>query len=224
MHAHGLADSRTKAPGNHKKLKSQTSLNQHLLVEIMNNYQIISLIISGIAALGTVGATVVALYLSNRQEKVNLKASVYKAVITGGPLPWPEQIAFSITNRSKFPVQIDEFGWTLPKSPRCLCMMLNPTGLLLNGASRFQYPFSIEPGKRVLLYMPWEKFESNLKDLASNDSDGIYHREVIKNRIKFYISTPRADKNILFNLDKKIMDTFIKSLEIKDKETNPTKA
>ena len=181
----------------------------------MECYQIISLIISGIAALGTVGATVVALYLSNRQEKVNLKVSVYNAVITGGPLPWPEQIAFSITNRSKFPVQIDGFGRALPKSPRYTCLMIDPSGLSLNGSSRALFPISIESGKRALFYMPWEKFEKSLRYLASNDIDGIYHQEVLKNRIKFYISTPRVDKNILFDLDKKIMDTFIESLEKK---------
>lgn len=179
----------------------------------MNNYQIISLIISGIAALGTVGATVVALYLSNRQEKVNLKASVYKAVITGDPLPWPEQIAFSITNRSKFLVQIDGFGWTLPKSPRCLCLLIDPSGLSLNGSSRVQFPISIESGKRALFYMSWENFTNSLQYIASNDTDGVYHNEVQKKRIKFYVSTPCEDRNILFDFDEEIMNAFIDSLK-----------
>lgn len=184
----------------------------------MDCYKIISLIISGIAALGTVGATIVALYLSNRQEKIHLKVSVYKAVITGGPLPWPEQIAFSITNRSKFPVQIDGFGWALPKSPRYTCFMIDPSGLSLNGSSRALFPISIESGKRALFYMPWKNFTNSLQYIASNDKDGVYHNEVQKKRIKFYLYTPRDDRNILFDLDKNIMNAFNDSLIYPPKE------
>lgn len=185
----------------------------------MSCYQILDLVISGIAAVGTIGAAIVALYLANRQDKLILRVAVYKAVTISARTPCPESVAISIINRSKFSVLIDGIGWTLPKSPRGLCMMLNPGWLMSNGMNGAQFPFTIESGGKAPLFsMPWEDFETSLHHMASRDIDGVYHHEIRKKRIKFYISTPRSDRNLLFDIGKDVMDAFVESLKHKDKK------
>lgn len=182
-------------------------------------YEFWNLIISGLVAIGTISATIVALYLANRQDKIVLKASVYKAVTIGAGEPWPESVAISIINRSKFPVQIDGIGWTLPKSPRGLCMMMNPDCLQSNGVNGARFPFLIQPGGKAPLFsIPWKDFETSLHYMVSNDSDGVFCREIRKKRVKFYISTPRSDDNLLFDIGKDIMNAFVNSLKYKDEK------
>lgn len=182
----------------------------------MDCYQILNLVISALAAFGTIAATVTALYLANRQDKVKLKVAVYKAVTVGGGEPWPESVAISIINRSKFPIQIDSIGWALPKSPRYLCMMFHPDYVYSNGVKGSKIPFSVAPGEKSPLFsIPWNDFEESLRYMNSKD-DAIIRREIEKKRVKFYISTPRSDKNLLFDIDRKIMDAFVESLNQKE--------
>jgi len=180
-------------------------------------YEFWNLTISAFVAIGTIAAAIVALYLANRQDKVVLKASVYKAVAIGAGTAWPESLAITIINRSKFPVSVDGIGWTLPKSPRGLSMMLNPGELLSNGIKGVKIPFTIEPGEKSPLFsMPWRDFENSLRYMACNDKEDVYHQEVRGERIKFYVSTPRADNLILFDVGKDVMSAFVDSLKYKD--------
>ncbi len=54
--------------------------------------------------------------------------------------------------------------------------------------------------------------------MVSNDSDGVFCREIRKKRVKFYISTPRSDDNLLFDIGKDIMNAFVNSLKYKDEK------
>ena len=51
--------------------------------------------------------------------------------------------------------------------------------------------------------------------MNSND-DGTVRREIQRKKVKFYVSTPRSDKNLLFDIDRKIMDAFVESLNQKE--------
>ncbi|MCQ2285741.1 MAG: hypothetical protein MJZ76_02570 [Bacteroidales bacterium] len=176
----------------------------------MDLYQILSLAASFLAAVGTIAATIVALYLSSRQDKVRLKVSVYKAVMIGGGQPWPEHIAISIVNRSKFPVQIDSVGWAFPKSRCGLCTLIDPRHLLSNGVIGARFPFSINPGEKAPLFtIPWSDFKSALNHLVKNDNSGEYTKEMAKKRVCFYVSTPRMDENMHFQMSKDVMDAFV---------------
>ena len=182
----------------------------------MDCYQVLDLVISALAALGTIAATITALYLACRQDKVKLKVSVYKSVTIDSGRPWPESVAISIINRSKFPVQIDSIGWALHKSPRYLCMMFHPDYVYSNGVKGSKIPFSIASGEKAPLFsIPWNEFEESLRYMNLHD-DGVFRHEIQKKRIKFYVSTPRLDKNLLFNIDRKIMDAFVDSLNQKE--------
>ena len=182
----------------------------------MNCYQILDLVISALAALGTIAATVTALYLAYWQDKPKLKVAVYKAVTVSGGKPWPESVAISITNRSKFPIQIDLMGWTFPKAPGCVCCAFLPEHLYSNGVKGSKIPFSIAPGEKSPLFsIPWNDFEETLHYMNSND-DGTVRREIQRKKVKFYVSTPRSDKNLLFDIDRKIMDAFVESLNQKE--------
>lgn len=182
----------------------------------MDCYQILNLVISALAAFGTIAATVTALYLANRQDKVKLKVAVYKAVSLGGGEPWPESVAVSIINRSKFPVQIDMMGWTFPKAPGCVCCAFLPEYLYSNGVKGSKIPFSIAPGEKSPLFsIPWNDFEETLHYMNSKD-DGTIRREIERKKVKYYVSTPRSDKNLVYDIDRKIMDAFVESLNKKE--------
>ena len=141
--------------------------------------QVLDLVISALAALGTIAATITALYLACRQDKVKLKVSVYKSVTIDSGRPWPESVAISIIKGSKI-------------------------------------PFSIASGEKAPLFsIPWNEFEESLRYMNLHD-DGVFRHEIQKKRIKFYVSTPRLDKNLLFNIDRKIMDAFVDSLNQKE--------
>lgn len=187
------------------------------MLDSIDWYRIAEIILTGLSAIGTISATIVALWLAVRQDKVVLKASVYKAVMTGGPEPWPEFVAISITNRSKFSVQIDLIGWTLPKSPRGLSFMLEPNKLFSNGQLGAKVPFIIEPGGRSPLFtIPWKKFKKSIEYMMKMDKGGILHKEAAKRRIFFYVSTPRVDRSLTFKIDNDVMDCFIDKAQIKN--------
>lgn len=182
----------------------------------MDCYQILDLVISALAAVGTVAATVTALYLTKRQDKVRLKVSVYKAVMVGGGKSCSEFVAISIINRSKFPIQIDLMGWTFPKAPGCVCCAFLPESLYSNGVKGAIIPFSIAPGEKAPLFsIPWNDFKETLDYMNSKD-EGAIRREIERKKVKFYVSTPRSDRNLLFDIDRKIMDAFVESLNYKE--------
>ncbi len=177
----------------------------------MDCYQILDLTISGCAALGTIAASITALYLACRQDKINLKVSVYRAVTIGMAKPCPESVAIRIINRSRFSVQINQIGWAVSDAR----IMLHPDYVYSNGCKGSKIPFLIQSGEESPLFsIPWNEFEDTLRYIKSND-DGVYRHDVLKKRIKFYVSTPRSDKDIFFDIDQKIMDAFVKSINEK---------
>ncbi len=177
----------------------------------MTCYQILDLVISSLAAVGTIGAVVVALYLANRRRKVDLRVSVHKSLCFGGAQQKAEVISFRIINRSDFPVQIDSIGWMFPQPQRCLCAMIN-SELHVNELQRFVLPTVLHSGAATpSFYIPWEEFEESLHYLASTDSDGEFHREAKNRSVKFYVSAPRADENLAFDIGDEVMDAFVKA-------------
>ena len=177
----------------------------------MTCYQILDLVISFVAAAGTIGAVVVALYLANIRRKVDLKVSVYKALIFGDAQNGAECVAFSIINRSEFPVRIDLVGWTFPGSRQGLCAMINGR-LRLNEVQRLDLPLTVPEGEAApTLFLPWDEFEESLRYLASHDNDDTFHREARKRNVKFYVSTPRTDRNLVFDIGDEVMDAFVKA-------------
>ena len=180
----------------------------------MTYYEIINLIISFLAAAGTITATVVALYLANRQEPVHLKVSVYQAVVTGTE-PLPNYLAISIVNRSRIPIQIDAIGWELPKMKRGLCMMLKPNELYENLNPGAKIPFYLAPGQKSSTFtIPWDKFKQMFECMMKRYSDGSLREEVSKRRIWFYVSTPLRDRNLLFDMEYRVIDAIVETSKI----------
>ena len=70
------------------------------------------------AGIGTVSATVVALWLARRAERVKLKASVGIRSLVGGVIP-PDNlrkiVQFHVTNLGERPVIVTEIGWHFGK-------------------------------------------------------------------------------------------------------------
>lgn len=177
----------------------------------MTTYQLLDLVISSLAAIGTISATIVALYLANRRRKVVLKVSVYKALLFGGREPSAECLAFRIVNRSEFPVRIDSMGWTFPKSPTGLCAMINDR-FRLDESQYLKLPMEIPSGEAAPpLFIPWDEFEESLHYLATHDSDGTFHREAANRAVKFYLTTPRTDGNLVFDINDDVQDAFAQS-------------
>lgn len=71
---------------------------------------------SWLAGIGTITATVVALYLARRVEKVRLRVRVgLMQVVMGDGTPFQEHLGIDVTNAGERPVTINAIGWAVGK-------------------------------------------------------------------------------------------------------------
>ncbi|MGH9622655.1 MAG: hypothetical protein ACRD45_23480 [Bryobacteraceae bacterium] len=72
-----------------------------------------------IAGIGTIAATVVALYLAKRAEKLRLKVRVelMQVVMSDGTL-FQDHLGIDVTNAGERPVTIDTIGWAVGKGKK----------------------------------------------------------------------------------------------------------
>ncbi len=74
---------------------------------------------SWLAGVGTIAATVVALYLARRVEKLRLRIRVgLMQVVIGDGTPFQEHLGIDVTNAGERPVTINAVGWTVGKGKR----------------------------------------------------------------------------------------------------------
>src|SRR5215469_13441862 len=74
---------------------------------------------SWLAGVGTIAATVVALYLARRGEKLSLRVSVaLMDVIMGDGSPFLEHLGIDVTNNGERPVTIIQIGWAVGKGKK----------------------------------------------------------------------------------------------------------
>ena len=74
---------------------------------------------SWLAGVGTVAATVVALYLARRVEKLRLRICVgLMQVVMGDGTPFQEHLGIDVTNAGERPVTINAVGWAVGKGKR----------------------------------------------------------------------------------------------------------
>lgn len=74
---------------------------------------------SWLAGVGTVAATVVALYLARRVEKLRLRIRVgLMQVVMGDGTPFQEHLGIDVINAGERPVTINAIGWAVGKGKR----------------------------------------------------------------------------------------------------------
>lgn len=74
---------------------------------------------SWLAGVGTITATVVALYLAKRVEKLRLQVRVgLMQVVMGDGTPFQEHLGIDVTNAGERPVIINAIGWAVGKGKR----------------------------------------------------------------------------------------------------------
>lgn len=78
-----------------------------------NNWAFINSFAAWFAAIGTIGAVIVSLYLASRRQKARAKVRVGSRIIVeeGGKGPYPEYLMFSIANSGDMPITINQIGW-----------------------------------------------------------------------------------------------------------------
>jgi hypothetical protein len=89
-------------------------MNEPTLFGISNaNWEVINGFANWFAAIGSIAAAVVALYLANRSNKPSAKVSVGHRIIVGpgSKKPYPEIIVFKITNTGDRPIRVVQIGW-----------------------------------------------------------------------------------------------------------------
>ena len=79
--------------------------------------QLLGVLGSWLAAIGTITATIVALWFSRRAERVRLKTTVDTSLRIGGGSQ-EEVILFAVTNIGERPVTITSIGWCVGKRRR----------------------------------------------------------------------------------------------------------
>jgi hypothetical protein len=117
-----------------------------------------------LAAIATLGAVIVALYLSAKSEqlKVDLRVGVRK--IIQGTANTPERcICFEVTNAGLHPITVTNFGWIIGKGRRRRLIHQNPT---------IQYssslPIELAYGKQATFLISFAEAPNWLSEFRNN--------------------------------------------------------
>jgi hypothetical protein len=78
-----------------------------------SSWEVINGFANWFAAIGSLAAVAVALYLANRSNKPTAKVSVGHRIVVGpgSKKPYPEFIVFEITNTGDRPIRVVQIGW-----------------------------------------------------------------------------------------------------------------
>ncbi|HAT1971655.1 hypothetical protein [Legionella pneumophila] len=167
----------------------------------MTTYEIVNLFISGFAAIGTCGATILALYFWYRDEALNLRfhgahAEAYGSVqnIDGGYL------VLRLTNTGYRPISLELVGIKFIKG---CCFRKKYTivdfSMQNNNLTKNRLPTILQHGESYMYVTPWDLF----LDLCRAN-------EFRKISVYAYVSSLR--KEIKFKLGRDILDDLDKEL------------
>src|SRR5574344_2133336 len=150
---------------------------------------VLELLFSGLTAVGTIAATIVALCLASRESKVVLKASAYKGVtiIPGVEISKERFLTIDITNRSKIAIHIESIALKFGKS--------GINGMLMfpdNGFNKL--PYKLEPNERHSWTMPWQDFEKIKPEEYKKDAKSK------KGKTTMFINTTNSDKEFFISM------------------------
>ncbi len=123
--------------------RKNTTLTKNQRMTFDQKIQVILAVGTWFAAIGTIAAVVVALYLVRRTEKVRLKTHVGLRVLVGadGQI---EHLNMNVTNVGEKPVTVNSIGWAIGKGKeRRYC--IQP----VYGKWTSQYPVELSHGKSV---------------------------------------------------------------------------
>ena len=78
-----------------------------------NDWAFINSFAAWFAAIGTIGAVIVSLYLANRRQKARAKVHVGSRIMVEQDAkgPYPEYLMFKIANSGDMPITINQIGW-----------------------------------------------------------------------------------------------------------------
>ena len=115
------------------------------------------------AAIATIAAVAVALWLSRRSEEVRLKAYAgLRDIIRGDGTPAETHLIISVTNLSERPVTITSVGWAVGKRKRQRFAVQT-----MSGRFTHQYPVELAHGKTADFTVSFVATPDWPKDFAS---------------------------------------------------------
>lgn len=169
----------------------------------MTNYQILDLIISGFAALGTCGATVVALFLSSREKIVYLRFSSMHGDSFGNVFPNLSDgcLVLRFTNTGYKPISLELAGFKFIYgnlfSKRKICIDFSMNKNLEND----QLPKLLQLGETYTYRKEWNEFFSLCKKIKKENGF---------QKVKAYAYVSSLQKEIEFDFDKNILEEILK--------------
>ena len=116
----------------------------------MSLFEYLSIGVSALAAVGTISATVVALWLSREGRRVKLNATIGIRHLVGGPETY-STLVFDVTNIGERDVTISLLGWRIGKRRRIRKGKsdLRPYAIPLTGPPGDRVPKTLSHGERA---------------------------------------------------------------------------
>lgn len=116
-----------------------------------------------LAGVGTIAATVVALYLARRAERLRLRIRVQlMQVVMGDGTPFQDQLGIDVANVGERPITINSVGWAVGKG-KGRRYALQP----LNSPYSAQYPIELAYGKSAKFLISFESMPNWAKDFGT---------------------------------------------------------
>jgi len=117
-----------------------------------------------LAALATLAAVIVALYLSVKAEQLKVDLRVGLRKIIQGKINTPEEcVCFEVTNSGLHPITVVNFGWIIGKGKRRKLLHQNPTIRYSSGI-----PIELAYGKQAMFMISFSEAPNWLADFSSN--------------------------------------------------------
>jgi len=137
-----------------------------------------------LAAIATVIASVVALHLASRSERVRLKVYVgLREIVRGDGSPSEEHLCFDVTNLAERPVTVNSIGWVVGTGKRRK-YCLQPE----SGPYTSRYPIELAHGKNAKFMVSFQDTPSWLKHFAESFVGDLRDRHLRSLRAQIHTS------------------------------------
>lgn len=115
-----------------------------------------------LASLATLGASIVALYLARRVERIRLKVHVgIRELILGDGSPARQHVCIDVTNLGDQPVTVNSVGWAVGKGKRRKYCLQPVSGIYTS-----HYPIELDHGKNANFMVSFNDMPSWVQEFA----------------------------------------------------------